>query len=353
MRKTMATWISGGFADTAVRPEPAWRVAPAEAPEPEGATRASNLWAVVLAGGQGTRLQAFLRQTLGTERPKQFCRIIGTRSMLRHTWDRGARLLDPDRMVTIVTAGQEQFLQDEDRVPGRVLVQPANKETAPGLLLPLLWIAQRDPRAVVAIFPADHFIWEEERFMTHVRAAVRAAQRYPDRLVVLGVEADGPDHGYGWMVPGLPCSGGGGVELYQVRRFWEKPDRQTAAHLFASGHFWNTFVLAGRLGAFLRSARSAMPDVFEPLSTAAAFLGTRYQAEVLATTYRTLRPVNFSRTLLAGRPGDLLMLPARGVYWSDWGDPDRILRTLRRFNHRPHWLPAYARMIAEGAGLPG
>jgi mannose-1-phosphate guanylyltransferase len=349
--RTAANWRPGGFADRAIRREPPWRSTPAEMPEQAGAAGASNVWAVVLAGGQGTRLQAFLRQTLGTERPKQFCRIIGTRSMLRHTWDRGARLLDPDRMVTIITAGQEQFLGEEDRVPGRVLVQPANKETAPGLLLPLLWIAEQEPRAVVVIFPADHFIWEEERFLTHVGAAVRAARHHPDRLVVLGVEADGPDHGYGWMSPGLPCAGGG-VELYHVRRFWEKPDRQTAAHLFASGHFWNTFVLAGHLGAFLRSARSAMPDVLEPLSTAAAFLGTRYEVEVLATTYRTLRPVNFSRTLLAGRPEDLLMLPARGVYWSDWGDPDRILRTLRRFNHRPQWLPAYARMVAAGAGIP-
>jgi mannose-1-phosphate guanylyltransferase len=352
MQNTMATWGCGALADIDTDPEPAWRATPAEALQQQGGAQTPSVWAVVLAGGQGTRLQAFLRQTLGTERPKQFCRIIGTRSMLRHTWDRGARLLDPDRMVTIVTAGQEPYLLDEEHVPGRVLVQPANKETAPGLLLPLLWIAQQDPRAVVAIFPADHFVWEEQRFITHVRSAVRAAQRYPDRLVVLGVEADGPDHGYGWMAPGLPCDGGG-AELYHVRRFWEKPDRQTAARLFASGHFWNTFVLAGHLGVFLHLARSAMPEVFEPLSLAAAFLGTRYEAEVLASTYRSLRPMNFSRTLLAKRPGDLLMLPARGVYWSDWGDPDRILRTLRRFNHRPQWLPAYARMAAGGAGLSG
>jgi mannose-1-phosphate guanylyltransferase len=326
--------------------------APAEDIGQERTEEGCSLWAVVLAGGQGTRLQAFLRQTLGTERPKQFCRIIGTRSMLRHTWDRGTRVLDPNRILTVITAGQERYLEDEDAVPGRVLVQPANKETAPGLLLPLLWIAERDPSSTVVVFPADHFIWEEERFITHVRAAVRATRRHPDRLVVLGVEADGPDHGYGWMAPGLPCEDSGGVELFRVRRFWEKPDRQTAALLFAKGYFWNTFVLAGQLRAFLRSARIAMPEVLEPLTAIAAFLGTRYESEALATAYRTLRPVNFSRTLLAGRPEDLLMLPARGVYWSDWGDPERILRTLRRFDHRPQWLPGYARLLAEGGGPP-
>jgi mannose-1-phosphate guanylyltransferase len=351
MRKT-ASRGAGGVADTRIRAEPAWPSTPAEEPDQEGATSASIIWAVVLAGGQGTRLQAFLRHVLDTDRPKQFCRIIGTRSMLRHTWDRVARLLDPGRMVTIITAGQEQFLEDEGVVPGHVLVQPVNKETAPGLLLPLLWIAQQDPGATVAVFPADHFIWEEERFMACARAAVGAAQRYLDRLVVLGVEADGPEQDYGWIAPGSPCEGGG-TELYQVRRFWEKPDRQTARHLLANGWLWNTFVVAGRLEAFLGSARAAMPELLERLRMAAGFLGTRDETTILSAAYRSLRPTNFSRTLLAGRPQDLLVLPARGVYWSDWGDPHRILRTMQRFERRPGWLPACARWMAAGKTIPG
>jgi mannose-1-phosphate guanylyltransferase len=95
---------------------------------------------VVLAGGRGTRLQQFIRHITGSDRPKQFCRIVGTRSMLRHTWDRARRIAAPDRILTVITAGQEAYLQDEPSgsVPGSVLVQPANKDTAPGLLLPLL-----------------------------------------------------------------------------------------------------------------------------------------------------------------------------------------------------------------------
>ena len=314
---------------------------------------AANLWAVVLAGGQGTRLQGFLRQVLGTERPKQFCRIVGSRSMLRHTWDRSTRLVEPDRILTILTAGQERFLDDEDRVPGRILVQPANRETAPGLLLPLLWIGEHDPGATVVVFPADHFIWEEERFLAHVRAAVGATARHPERLILLGVEADGPEQSYGWIAPDLPCEAGSGAELYRVRRFWEKPDRATAARLFARGYLWNTFVLAGRLQAIIRSAQMALPDVLDPLARTAPFLGTRYEADAVAAVYRTLRPVDFSQRLLAGRAEDLLVLPARGVYWSDWGDPHRILQTLKRFDRRPGWLPVYARAMAAGLESAG
>ena len=338
------TWTLGAGAGT-------WH-----APPPAGVDRGprgetGDTWVVVLAGGQGTRLQQFIRHITGSDRPKQFCRIVGTRSMLRHTWDRARRIVPPDRILTVITAGQEAYLRDEasGTAPGGVLVQPANKETAPGLLLPLLWIAERDPAATVVVFPSDHFIWEEERFLLHVRDAVRASRHFADRIVVLGVEADGPEQSYGWIAPGPPCEADAGVELYHVRRFWEKPDRATAAGLFASGFFWNTFVLAGQLGAFVGAARHAMPEVIDSLSVAASFLGTRYEADVLAATYRSLRPVNFSSALLAGQPETLLALSVRAVYWSDWGDPRRILRTLQRIDRRPAWLPVYARALARGA----
>ncbi len=319
------------------------------APEPCGG--GPDIWAVVLAGGAGTRLQRFLRQSLGTKRPKQFCRIIGTRSMLRHTWDRAARLVDPDRIVTVITAGQERYMDEEARrgVPGTVLVQPANKETAPGLLLPLLWIARRAPAATVAVFPSDHFVWEEDRFAAHVRTGVAAAQKLPDRLALLGVEADSPDVSYGWIAPGERLSLGLGADVYAVRRFWEKPGRATAARLFAAGHLWNTLVLAGHLQAYLGLAEACLQDVLEPLRGVEESLGTPAQARALRQAYRCIASTNLSRALLARRPERLMVLAARGIFWSDWGDPDRILRTLRRFDRQPNWLPADVRTQAQAA----
>lgn len=303
---------------------------------------------MVLAGGQGTRLQSFIRQVLGSERPKQFCRIIGTRSMLRHTWDRAARVVAPDRIVTVITAGQEAYLEEEARpgVPGPVLVQPANRETAPGLLLPLLWIARRSPAATVTVFPADHFVWEEARFAAYVWAA---AEELPDRLILLGVEAEGPEPGYSWIAPGESLEVEPAAEVYAVRRFWEKPDRPTAARLFAAGYLWNTLVLAGRLDAYLRLAEGYVPTVLTALQAIAPCLDTPAERAALAAAYRRLRPTNLSRALLAQRPEALTVLAARGVAWSDWGDPDRIIRTLRRFDRRPGWLPAYARAQMETA----
>jgi len=303
-----------------------------------------DLWALVLAGGQGKRLEGFLRDAIGAGRPKQFCRIVGSRTMLRHTWDRAARLVGPDRIVTVITAGQEPYLEYEVRpgIPGTVLVQPENKETAPGLLLPLLWIARRSPAATVVVYPADHFIWEEDRFAAHVQAATTAARERPDRLAVLGVEADGPEVGYGWIAPGDPLAAGGGAELYAVRRFWEKPDRLTAARLFARGYFWNTLVLAGRLEAYFGLAAACIPQILGALRSAADSFGTPREAATMGAAYARIPPANFSQALLVRCPEHLMLLAARNVGWSDWGDPDRIVRTLRRFDRRPAWLPAYA-----------
>ncbi len=315
---------------------------------------ARQVWAVVLAGGEGKRLERFLRQALGTERPKQFCRITGTRTMLRHTWDRAAQLVGPDRIVTVITAGQERHLEYEEArqgVPGTVLVQPANKETAPGLLLPLLWIARRAPEATVAVFPSDHFIWEEDRFTAHVRNGVAAAAQLTDRLALLGVQAESPDVSYGWIAPGEPLAVDGGGEVYAVRRFWEKPDGATAARLFAHGHLWNTLVLAGHLQAYLGLAEVCLRDVLEPLRAVEECLGTPAQGRALREAYRCMTSTNLSRALLAQRPERLMVLAARGICWSDWGDPDRILRTLRRFDRRPTWLPAYVRKQAQTAAI--
>jgi mannose-1-phosphate guanylyltransferase len=329
-------------------------VPPLEAPD-EQIAASEKLWVVVLAGGQGTRFRHFIRHALGSERPKQFCRIIGRRSMLRHTWDRAAVLTDPSRTVMVITAGQEAFLEEEarEKVPGTMLVQPVNRDTAPGLLLPLLWIAARDPKAQVAVFPSDHFVWEEARFVRHVHSATITAG-HQHRVVLLGAEADGAEPSYGWIAPGPPVASRSAAEVYAVRRFWEKPDRRTAARLFACGYLWNTFVMAGSLDTFLRLAARHVPGILAPLRTEIGQAEDgAFRPSALRRVYDRLPPTNFSDKLLAHGAADLLVLAARDVYWNDWGDPDRIVRTLQRFGRQPTWLPQYAQVLASGPGSLG
>ena len=300
------------------------------------------LWIVVLAGGQGRRLATFVRNILGDTRPKQFCRILGHRSMLRHTWERAGRLVPAARVVTVITAGQERFLAAEAQergVPGRVLVQPVDRDTGPGVLLPLLWIAYRQPDACVAVFPADHFVWEESRFLGHVAEAVSTSRRRPDRIVLLGMEPDGPETSYGWIEAGVPCAGGlPDRELFAVANFYEKPPDALAARLHAAGGLWNSFVMAGTVSAFLQLVRRTHPDALGLLQSAASRFGTSAEREAIAEAYRRLPAFNFSRDVLAAEQDTLLVHPARRLTWSDWGEPARILDTVVRIGRRPSWL---------------
>ncbi len=270
--------------------------------------------------------------------------------MLQHTWDRARCVVDPDRIVTVVTAGQEHYLDVEPRLgaPSTVVVQPANRGTAPGLLLPLLWIAGRTPSATVTVLPADHFIWEEARFARHVRAAVGVAAHHPDRLILLGAEAEGPEPSYGWIAPGERLRTGGAAELYTVQAFWEKPDRATAARLFSAGCLWNTLILVGKLEAYFRLAKTCLPEVFTPLQAVADCLDTPAEAEAVSAAYQRLPPTNLSQAMLAEQPDALLVSAVRDVCWCDWGEPERILRTLSRFDVQPAWLPVYAREKLTG-----
>ncbi len=142
---------------------------------------------IVLAAGEGKRLQPFVQRLRGDYLPKQYVRFIGTRSMLEHTFQRAEKVISPQHIFTVVSQGHlvypEVRRQILSRPPDTVVVQPMNKETGPGVLLPLMHVFKRFPDATVAIFPSDHFISEEELFMSHVELAFRVVERYPSYMM--------------------------------------------------------------------------------------------------------------------------------------------------------------------------
>src|SRR5207247_4854391 len=116
-------------------------------------------WSIVLAGGEGERLKPFVRSWLGEAVPKQYCTFTGTRTLLEHTLDRAARIASAERTVTVVARGHERWTREllGRGHPGLVVRQPANRDTAAGIFLPLTYVRAADPEAVVAILPSDHF----------------------------------------------------------------------------------------------------------------------------------------------------------------------------------------------------
>lgn len=288
-------------------------------------------WSIVLAGGDGVRMQPAIRRWLGRMVPKQYCRFVGTRSMFQHTLDRTMRVTSPARTVVVVGRGHhEAWAQIGARNPGMVLVQPRNADTAPGIFLPLTYIRARDPEGTVLISPSDHFVFPEERFLREALFAVRAAEELTDRVVLLAVRPEGPEPEYGWIRPDheLACLGVRSVRA--VKTFVEKPEPALAQLAYASGALWNTFLMAGKVETFWSLGRRVLPKMMALFERLGEAIDTPKEPEMLRAIYARMPHLNFSRDLLAHVPRETAVMEMPGVWWSDWGRPDRVMKTLSR-----------------------
>jgi len=311
-------------------------------------TLAAPPWTLILAGGDGTRLRALTRQIAGDPRLKQFCPLLDGETLLDRTRRRVDLLTRPDRQVVIVTRPHEPYFRPlvTDLAPDRLVIQPDNRGTAAGLLYPLMRIAELAGDVTVAVFPSDHFVDDDATFVRAVAGAADTLAAKPDRVILLGIEAASAETEYGWIEPGEPPVGAEADPVLPIQRFWEKPAPELAASLLTRGCLWNSFVMVGRVAAFvalIRRGAPALADAFEPIRLA---LGTARERAVVERVYGSLEPVNFSERVLVPAADRLGVVRVKGIEWSDWGNAERVFATIRRTGWRPAWLERVTR--AEG-----
>jgi mannose-1-phosphate guanylyltransferase len=296
-----------------------------------------KLWSILLAGGEGTRLGSFVHRWLGRARPKQFCTFVGTRSLLQHTVDRAGSLTPAAQSVLVIAKAhrQEAMAQLDGRRIGTLLLQPTNRDTAAGVWLPLTYVRARDPSATVVIYPSDHFVYPEEKFLATVREATLAAERLHDRIVLLGVAPDRLELDYGWILPDTQLASVGGQSVQAVRRFLEKPTPQQADDALSGHALWNTMVMTAKVDTLWQLGRQCFPDVVERFERLGQAIGTSSEAHVLEEIYRTMPARNFSSDLLQHRPDRVVVMELTNALWSDWGRPQRIAEALRRIGRAP------------------
>jgi len=289
-------------------------------------------WAVLLAGGSGTRLLPLTRRLCGDDRPKQFAPVLGGRTLLALTRDRLSSVIPPDRTLFTVVESHRRHYATElfDVDSSAIVVQPFNRGTAAAIVYSLLRIMRKDPDAIVVFFPTDHYYADESAFCRSMANALDQIQRHERFLILVGARPDQADADYGWIEPGSRTQQTSSSAPFHVSRFLEKPSPSLARDLHRAGCLLNTFVMMGRARTFIELCDRAAPGLLQVLAPLSAELPPARERKTALSLYRKLAPYDFSHHVLAKSADRLLVVPLEGEWWSDLGTEGRVHAVLAR-----------------------
>lgn len=298
--------------------------------------RRKGVWSIVLAGGNGERTRDFIERHLGETKPKQFCTFVGTRSLLQHTVDRADALAAPaHRLVVVAREHIREASEQLDGRGGRLLEQPRNRGTAPGVFFPLTHVLARDPEATVVIYPSDHFVHPESAFVRAVSRAFSRIERVQERVLLLGVRPESSATDYGWIVPGTAIPEAGARGLLNVAGFVEKPTPEVAERMVRSGGLWSTMIVIAKLRALWGLGWRFLPRMMPLFVELWDSVGRESEERVLDRIYRQMPVADLSRDLIQQASKHLAVMELDDLSWSDWGHPSRITETLARLDTEP------------------
>ncbi len=268
--------------------------------------------AVIMAGGVGMRLWPLSRKN----RPKQVLRLFSGASLLRQCFDRVAGLFQPEQIHVITNQTHLPLVAKElPELPAANLIgEPVGRDTANAVGLACAVLAQKDPQAVIGIFPADHIITPLDRFCEAVDRAFQAAEKHPDALVTLGVRPTRADTNYGYIHRGERLEDG----LYEVEEFTEKPNVASAIKYLATGeYYWNSGMFAWRGTTILDQLHKHLPQSRAAIGEIAAAWKSDARQAKLQSIYPTLLRISIDFAVL--ERAEHVLVVEMGCHWVDVG----------------------------------
>ena len=301
----------------------------------------NNLFAIILAGGSGTRFWPLSRETC----PKQMLQIVGEDTLVRQSIKRINGFVPPENIWIVTTEGKAQDMQFHLEPLGSLarsiqfIIEPLGKNTAPAIGLAAIYLSHHSPDSLMIVMPSDHAIPDTEKFLRDLKLAIEGAKR--DYLVTFGIKPMRSETGYGYIkvVNGSEMAPKG---FLKVERFVEKPDLETAKTYLSEGnYFWNSGIFVWKTSKILYEIETHLPDLYKKLKEMESLLFVSGQPNKfipcnakpitlgpnepdklnkpnrLYELYSSLEPVSIDYAVME-RSSNVLMVPA-SFQWSDLG----------------------------------
>lgn len=283
-----------------------------------------NYYAMIMAGGGGTRLWPMSRETT----PKQMLPLVEDQSMFRVSVDRLAPLFPPERIF--VVTGRKYVEQQQAEAPSipkeNFIIEPYGRDSGPATLLAITVIAKRDPNATIAFLTADHHIREKDGFRNALAAAYQVAQA--DYITTLGIKPSYPATGFGYIRRSSALKEVNGLQTYVSAGFTEKPDEIKAAQFLHSGEYsWNSGMFIFQAKTALQEFARQQPELAQQFRELSLVVDTPNYERALENMWDNVKRISIDYAIMEGAQ-QVAVIPV-DIGWSDvgsWGSLYEVLQ---------------------------
>lgn len=279
--------------------------------------------ALILAGGRGERFWPISTE----ERPKQFAKILGEKTMIQMTVERINKLI-PLQQIFVVTSEEYVELTKEQlpQIPeGNIIIQPYVRNTAPVIALSTMVIEKKFGDASIVVLPSDHQINDVDKFVDTIDSGFESLEKEKNQIITLGINPTRPEIGYGYIKYKDDFDKIKEFEFHEVESFHEKPDIKTASIYFISENYlWNSGIFLWKTSTLINLIKTHTYSIYEKLNRAIEYYGTEDYKHKINSEYENIEDISIDKGVLE-KCNNIFVIPS-DFGWDDVGSWSSVER---------------------------